>query len=65
MIKSTLFISLGGCGAKLLNELIDINPSINGVFVNSNINEMRKLSHFDIESGNYLAINVRLVWNKI
>lgn len=57
MIKSTLFISLGGCGAKLLNELIDINPSINGVFVNSNINEMRKLSHFDIESGNYLAIN--------
>ena len=57
MIKQTLFISLGGAGGKLLNELININSSINGIFINSNINEMKKLNNFNLEHGNYLAIN--------
>lgn len=57
MIKQTLFISLGGAGGKLLNELINVNSSINGIFINSNINEMKKLNNFNLENGNYLAIN--------
>lgn len=56
MIKSTLFISLGGAGSKLLNELMNVNPNVNGIFVNSNENEIRRLSNFNIEDGNYLTI---------
>lgn len=41
-----LFLGLGGAGCKLVNNLMDINSANDGVFVNSNANEMRTLSNY-------------------
>ena len=57
MIKKVLFIGAGGAGSKVVNELMEISSSINGCFLNSNINEMKKLSKFDVDLGNFLYIN--------
>ena len=57
MINKTCHIGIGGCGNKLVNTLMEINSSVNGIFINTNINEMKKLSKFDVDLGNYLYIN--------
>lgn len=40
-------IGAGGCGNKLLNTLMDIDPRYTPVFCNTNIREMENLEHFD------------------
>lgn len=40
-------IGTGGCGNKLLNTLMDIDPRYTPVFCNTNIREMENLEHFD------------------
>lgn len=57
MINKTCFIGIGGCGNKMLNELLNISSTVNGVFINTNINEMKKLKNFDVDLGNYIFIN--------
>ena len=57
MIRKTLFLGTGGCGSKLTNALMELSSIVNGAFINSNINEMKKLSKFDVNSSNYLFIN--------
>lgn len=57
MLKSTMFIGLGGAGNKLANEALNIEPSLNTIFVNSNRNEISNLSNFDSSLDNYLIVH--------
>ena len=54
MLKSTLFIGLGGCGCKLIDTALSLNPSLNTLFVNSNKNEVSNLDNFNVGLDNYL-----------
>lgn len=40
-----LLISIGGCGNTLLNTWLEINDKYDGLFINSNANEMMDLTH--------------------
>lgn len=40
-------IGAGGCGNKLLNTLMNIDPRYTPIFCNTNIREMENLEHFD------------------
>lgn len=62
-MSNILTIGTGGCGNKLLESFLTILDNYNGLqstydslFINSNINEMSKLSHFN-SSINGLCIN--------
>ena len=53
-MNNLLSIGLGGCGNKLLNAFMQLDSTKDGVFINSNINEMKNLS--ECNSDNRLAI---------
>ena len=57
MLKSTLWLGLGGAGCKLVNEALNINPSLNTMFVNNNRNEVSALNNFEASLDNYLLIS--------
>ena len=57
MLKSTLWLGLGGAGCKLVNEALNINPSLNTMFVNNNRNEVSVLNNFEASLDNYLLIS--------
>ena len=40
-MNNLLSIGLGGCGNKLLNAFMQLDSTKDGVFINSNINEMK------------------------
>lgn len=56
MLRKTLFLGSGGAGGKLVNTLININKSVNGIFINSNLNEMKKLDNLNLQTNNFLHI---------
>lgn len=45
--SDVLGIGCGGCGNKLLNTLLDLDPRYTGIFMNTNLSEMEDLKHFD------------------
>ena len=53
-MNNLLSIGLGGCGNKLLNAFMQLDSIKDGLFINSNINEMKNLS--ECNSDNRLAI---------
>ena len=53
-MNNLLSIGLGGCGNKLLNAFMQLDSTKDGIFINSNINEMKNLS--ECNSDNRLAI---------
>ena len=53
-MNDLLSIGLGGCGNKLLNAFMQLDSTKDGIFINSNINEMKNLS--ECNNDNRLAI---------
>ena len=53
-MNDLLSIGLGGCGNKLLNAFMQLDSTKDGIFINSNINEMKSLS--ECNNDNRLAI---------
>lgn len=49
-------LGCGKCGCSLLDELLNISPMYNGVFMNTNMFELEELEHFS--SNNALHINI-------
>lgn len=45
--SDVLGIGCGGCGNKLLNTFLDLDPRYTGIFMNTNLAEMEDLEHFD------------------
>lgn len=45
--SDVLGIGCGGCGNKLLNTFLDLDPRYTGIFMNTNLSEMEDLKHFD------------------
>ena len=62
MLKSTLWLGLGGAGCKLVNEALNINPSLNTMFVNNNRNEVSVFNNFEASLYNYLLISGNCSW---
>lgn len=54
-LDDLLVIGLGGCGNNQLEELLSINRRYTGLFFNTNIIEMKKLSHYDERLSYYIA----------
>ena len=42
-MNDLLSIGLGGCGNKLLNAFMQLDSTKDGIFINSNINEMKSI----------------------
>lgn len=57
MIKETKFLGLGGAGSKLVNELYNINQTVNIGFINSNANEMKILDNYSHSNGLFIDGN--------
>jgi len=45
--SDVLGIGCGGCGNKLLDVFLDLDPRYTGIFMNTNLSEMEELKHFD------------------
>ena len=58
-MNDLLSIGLGGCGNKLLNAFMQLDSTKDGIFINSNINEMKSLS--ECNNDNRLAIVITFV----